>query len=69
MHGLKRILPDIPVILYSGYAERLRDKPREEFPFNAFVMKPLVVSELTKAIRSVVADTGAMNEGGFPGAT
>lgn len=53
---LRAIRPDVPVILYSGYAERLRDKPRESFPFNAFVMKPLVVSELTKAIRSVLTE-------------
>lgn len=52
---IRAIRPGIPVILYSGFAAALRNKPKEDYPFDAFVMKPMVVSELTKAIRTVSA--------------
>jgi PAS domain S-box-containing protein len=52
---IRAIRPGMPVILYSGFAAALRNKPKEEYPFDAFVMKPMVVSELTKAIRAVTA--------------
>ncbi|MBI2425595.1 MAG: response regulator [Candidatus Hydrogenedentes bacterium] len=54
---LRAIRPDIPVILYSGFAETIRNTPKDKRPFDAYVMKPMVVAELTRAIRGVLRKT------------
>jgi len=56
---LRAVREDIPVILYSGFAETLRNKPKEHYAFNAFVMKPLVVLELAKAIRAIATSAAS----------
>ncbi|MBL7648526.1 MAG: response regulator [Candidatus Hydrogenedentes bacterium] len=52
---LRAIRPDIPVILYSGFAESQHKRPGADYSFDAFVMKPMVTSELAAAIREVLA--------------
>jgi nitrogen-specific signal transduction histidine kinase len=52
---LRTIRPDIPVILYSGFAESQHKRPGADYSFDAFVMKPMVTSELAAAIREVLA--------------
>jgi len=50
---LRAINPKVPVILYSGFAERVRGTMPEQGAFDAYVMKPMVVSELTRTIRAL----------------
>ncbi len=52
---LRAIRPDIPVILYSGFAESQHKRPGADYSFDAFVMKPMVTSELAAAIWEVLA--------------
>lgn len=51
---LRAIRPDIPVILYSGFAESQHKRPEADYNFDAVVMKPMVTSELAAAIRGVL---------------
>jgi PAS domain S-box-containing protein len=51
---LRAIRADIPVILYSGFAETLRNKASHPAAFSAYAMKPMVIPELTQAIRKVL---------------
>ena len=50
---IRGIRSDIPVILYSGYSEGLRPKLDGAAAFDAYVTKPFVTSDLTRAIRSL----------------
>ncbi len=54
LEELRAIRADIPVILYSGFAETLRNKASDPASFNAYAMKPMVIPELTHAIRKVL---------------
>lgn len=51
---LRAIRSDIPVILYSGFIETLRSKADPGTRFDAYAMKPMVIPELTHAIRKVM---------------
>lgn len=51
---LREIRADIPVILYSGFAEFQHKRPESDLSFDAVVMKPMVTSELAAAIRQVI---------------
>ncbi len=48
------IRPDIPVILCTGYSDRITEKIAKQMGVRAFVMKPMVVRELAKTIRRVL---------------
>jgi PAS domain S-box-containing protein len=47
--------PNMPVILYSGFAESQHKRPEADYSFDAFVMKPMVTSDLAAAIRAVLS--------------
>jgi len=51
---LMRIRPDIPIILCTGYSERITEKKAKEVGIREFVMKPIVMSEMAKTIRNVL---------------
>ncbi len=48
------IRPDIPVILYTGYSERITKEKAKGIGIKRLVMKPIVMSELSKAIRELL---------------
>ena len=53
----KKILsihPDIPVILCTGFSERITEKKAKEIGIRAFIMKPLVMQEFAVTIRKVL---------------
>jgi len=52
---LRAARPNMPVILYSGFAESQHKRPDADYSFNAFVMKPMVTSELAAAVREVLS--------------
>jgi nitrogen-specific signal transduction histidine kinase/CheY-like chemotaxis protein len=48
---LLRIRPDIPIVLCTGYNERITGEAAKEMGIREFAMKPLVASDLAKTIR------------------
>jgi len=51
---LKKIRSDIPVILCSGFSERISKERTLELGIEGFLMKPIVMSDLAKTIREVL---------------
>jgi CheY-like chemotaxis protein len=51
---LLQIRPDIPIILCTGYNERISEGRARWFEISEFVMKPLVMCELAETIRKAL---------------
>jgi PAS domain S-box-containing protein len=49
-----RIRPDIPVILCTGFSELITEEKAREAGIRGYIMKPLLVGDLAKAIRKVL---------------
>ena len=49
-----RIRPDIPIILSTGFNERITGEKAQEIGVNAFVMKPFTVREIAEIVRRVL---------------
>jgi len=48
------IRPDIPIILCTGYSQKISDKSAAEMGIHAFLYKPIVKDELAKTVRNVL---------------
>lgn len=46
--------PDIPVILTSGFHEKINDTSSSEMGITAMMMKPIGLSDLAKLIRKIL---------------
>ena len=51
---LMRIRPDIPVILCTGFSERITKEKAEGIGIREFLLKPLVMNDLSKAVRKAL---------------
>ncbi|MDY6954402.1 MAG: response regulator, partial [Thermodesulfobacteriota bacterium] len=51
---LMRIRPDLPVILCTGYSDRMSEGRAKAMGIRAFVMKPVVKREIAETIREVL---------------
>lgn len=51
---LMNIRADIPVILCTGYSERISRERAHELGIKEFILKPIVMRELAKTVRSVL---------------
>ncbi len=51
---LKHIRKDLPVILCTGFSEKMSKEKAEYLGIDGFLMKPIVKSELSKQIRAVL---------------
>lgn len=51
---LLKIRPDIPIILCSGYSERITEETARGIGIQAFIMKPFVMRNLAETIRAVL---------------
>jgi CheY-like chemotaxis protein len=51
---LMQIRPDIPVILCTGFSQRITEKKAKHLGIKAFLMKPLVMRSLAVTIRKVL---------------
>ncbi|MBC8463937.1 MAG: response regulator [Deltaproteobacteria bacterium] len=51
---IQNIRPDMPVILCTGFSEKVNEKSAKEIGISAFVLKPIIMNELAKAIRQVL---------------
>jgi CheY-like chemotaxis protein len=48
------IRPEIPIILCTGFSEQINEQKAKAIGIKAFLMKPLTVTRLAKAVRSVM---------------
>jgi len=51
---LKKIRPDIPIILCTGYSNKMKQKTAEDLGINAFTLKPVMKDKLATLIRDVL---------------
>ena len=49
-----KIRPDIPIILCTGFSERLTEKKAQAYGIRKFMVKPLIMRELAVAIREAL---------------
>ena len=54
-HELRRIQPDIPILLYTGFSDTMTAERARALGLDAFVLKPVRVRDLNLAIRQVLA--------------
>lgn len=55
--AIRRIRPNIPVILCTGYSHVISSERAKDLGFNAFCLKPLLTQDLSETIRSVLGDS------------
>lgn len=53
---MRAIRPDIPIILCTGYSERMDERRAREAKFNGYLEKPFVDADLSRAIQQALAD-------------
>jgi PAS domain S-box-containing protein len=53
---LLRLRPDIPIIMCTGFSEKVTEERTKEMGMRAVVMKPLVMRELAETIRRVLEE-------------
>jgi two-component system cell cycle sensor histidine kinase/response regulator CckA len=51
---MKKIRPDLPVILCTGYSRKISEQQAEEIGINAFAYKPYTKADFAKTIRKVL---------------
>jgi DNA-binding NarL/FixJ family response regulator len=54
-HELRRIRPDIPIILSTGFSDTMTAERVRGLGIDAFVLEPLGVHDLNLTIRQVLA--------------
>ena len=52
--SIKKIRPDIPVILCTGFSEKINQKTAPDLLIDEFLMKPVDTTKMAKAIRKVL---------------
>jgi PAS domain S-box-containing protein len=60
---LKRICPDVPVILCTGYSKNYSGKTTSEIGIDAFVYKPIIRADLAKTVRKVLDEVKTAKRG------
>ncbi|MBU2629909.1 MAG: response regulator, partial [Proteobacteria bacterium] len=59
--AIKEIRPDMPVILCTGFSEKVNAKTALNFPIDGFLMKPVDKGKMAETVRKVL--DGAKNAG------
>ncbi len=54
---LMSIRPDIPIIICTGFSERINKEQAEANKAKGFLMKPVVKSEMAQMVRKVLDET------------
>ena len=52
--AVKEIKPDIPVILCTGFSEKINETTALDFPIDGFLMKPIDTGKLAKTVRKAL---------------
>lgn len=58
---LMSVKPDIPVIICTGFSDKINKDKAEEFGIKGFLMKPVLKSELSQIVRKVLDETEKSN--------
>jgi CheY-like chemotaxis protein len=53
--ALRRLQPDIPIILCTGFSHDMHAERAQELGIDAFLMKPLAMQDLAQTIQQVIA--------------
>ena len=53
-----KIRPDIPVIICTGYSEKIDNQRAQEMGIKGFIMKPFTIRSLSKSVRDALDGTG-----------
>jgi len=53
-HEIRQIRPEIPIIICTGFSERINKENAEALGANGLLMKPIVKSEMAKMIRKML---------------
>ncbi len=61
---LRRIRPEVPVVLASGYAERELQDRFADAGFNGFLQKPYTVADMTRKLRRALGEEAEGTEAG-----
>ncbi|MCK5837054.1 MAG: response regulator, partial [Desulfobacula sp.] len=56
---LTKIRPDIPILLCSGFSETMSKEKAASLGIKGFLLKPIVMKDLTQKIREVLDDNNA----------
>jgi DNA-binding NtrC family response regulator len=56
---MMKIRPDIPIILCTGFSERISEKEAEKMGIRTFLMKPFKMRNLGDTVRKVLDRTNA----------
>lgn len=51
---LRKIKPELPVLLCSGFSEVVNEDTYQSFGINAFLMKPIIKNEFARVVRKVL---------------
>jgi DNA-binding response OmpR family regulator/anti-sigma regulatory factor (Ser/Thr protein kinase) len=51
---MRKIRPDIPIIICSGYSEQISIEKSKKYGIQAFIMKPVIMNDMAKTIRDVL---------------
>lgn len=54
IHELRKVRPDIPTIICTGYSSKLDAEEAKKLGINAFIMKPLDLPKLLQTIRALL---------------
>jgi FixJ family two-component response regulator len=52
--ALQDIRPDVPIIMCTGYSEKISSEKAQRMGIRAFLRKPLSYSDLTKSVRQAI---------------
>ncbi|MCU0572469.1 MAG: response regulator [Syntrophobacteraceae bacterium] len=63
---LMRIRNDIPIVLCTGYSEEITEEDAKALGIRAFVMKPVLISRMARAVRDALGDHQAPTTGKAP---
>ena len=58
---VREVRPDIPIVLCTGYSERLTKESAKELGIQAFVMKPFKIRDLAEEIDTIIKSTERAN--------
>ncbi|MDY7038920.1 MAG: ATP-binding protein, partial [Thermodesulfobacteriota bacterium] len=63
---LLKIRPDIPIIICTGFSEKISKERSDALGIRGFIMKPIAMRELAVKIREVLDDRARKSEDGGP---
>jgi len=60
---LKDVRPEIPVIICTGHSSLIDEEKAKKLGISAYVMKPIVMSDIAKTIRKVLDEAKETTQG------